>query len=215
MTQTRIVLADGHEMVREGLRMILEQHPGFEVVGEACDGPTAIEQVEKLAPDVLVAEMWLARLSGIAVTTQILKNHSSVRVVVLTLQEDLRFVEDSLRAGASACISKVCAAVELINAVEAVREGRKYLSPAVAEAMMERVIHPERLCGRVLSALTSRESEILQRLAEGQSAKEIGKDLHISGRTAESHRANLMRKLNVKKTAGLVRIAIREGLVAP
>ncbi len=214
MTESRILLADGQTMVREGLRLILERQPGFMVVGEASDGSSAIEQVKKLSPDVLVIAMCLPHLSGIAATARIRKDHPTVRVLMLAPREDLHFAEDSLRAGASGCVSTSSTALELIAAVDAVHNGRKYLSPGVAEALMDRLVHPEQVGARPLSALTSRESEILQRLAEGQSAKEIGRDLHISGRTAETHRANLMRKLDVKKTAGLVRIAIREGLVA-
>lgn len=215
MTDTRVLLVDDHAVIREGLRELLNARTDMVVVGEAGDGREAVEAVERLAPDVAVMDVWLPRLSGIAATEEIRKASPQTGVVVLSVHAELRFVENALRAGATGYVVKSAAAKELIAAIGAVREGKRYLSPEVAEGLVERVIHPGEAEPGPLAALSTREREILQRLAEGLSAKEIAADLHISTRTAETHRANVMRKLDVRKTTSLVRIAIREGLLAP
>jgi len=215
MTETKILLVDDHAVVREGLREILDGHPNLTVVGEAGDGREALESVKRLSPDVVVMDIWLPRLSGTSATKEICKTSPGTRVVILSVHSGPRYVEEALLAGAWGYVVKSAAAKELIAAIEAVRDGRKFLSPAVAEGLVDRVVHPEAAASGPLAVLTAREREILQRVAEGLSAKEIAEDLHISTRTAETHRANMMRKLDVKKTASLVRIAIREGLMAP
>lgn len=215
MKQTSVFLADGHAMFRAGLRLILEEQSDLTVVGEAGDGFTAVDEVARLTPDVLVTDIWLPRMSGIAATARIHKSHPRVRIVILAMNEDMRLVEDGLRAGASGYVSKTSSGAELVAAIQAVRDGRSYLTPAVGEALVDRLIHPGKPGSGQHTALTDRESEVLRHLAEGRSAKEIAGLLQISERTAETHRANLMRKLDVKRAACLVRIAIRDGLIAP
>lgn len=215
MVAIRVVLVDDQVLVREGFRQILEAHAGIEVVGEASDGAEAVQLAERLAPDVVIMEVWLQHLSGIAATEEVRKVCPDTRVLILSIHDEPHFVEEAVRAGATGYLVKNESSKALIDAVEAVHQGRRYLSPEAAAGLMDRVMDPGATGSSPLAALTRREREILQRLAEGRSAKEVAGDLGISMRTAESHRANLMRKLGVHKTAGLVRLAIREGLVAP
>ncbi len=212
--EVRILIVDDHVIVREGLREVLEGHPGFRVVGEAGDGREAIAAAERLVPDVAVMDLQLPRLSGIAAAREIARVSPATYVVILSVQEGVLAVEEALRAGAAGYVVKRAASTELVAALEAAVAGKKYLSPEVAEGLLERVTHPHESGAGPLAALTSREREILRWVAEGLTAKEIAENLSISVRTAETHRSNVMRKLGVSKTAGLVRIAIREGLVA-
>jgi DNA-binding NarL/FixJ family response regulator len=193
----RVLLVDDQVLVREGFRQILEAHPGIEVVGEAGDGAEAVQFAERLSPDVVVMEIWLPRLSGIAATEEIRKSCRATRVLILSIHHELHFVEEAVRAGAAGYLVKNESSKTLIEAVQAVHDGRRYLSPEAAAGLMERVMDPGAMKCNSLACLTRREREILQRLAEGSTAKEVAGDLGISMRTAESHRANLMRKLGV------------------
>jgi len=211
----RVLLVDDHAVLREGLREILESRSSVTVVGEAGDGREAVEAARRLRPDVVIMDVWLPRLSGIAATAEIVKEDPAAKIIILSVHERADVVEDALFAGASGYVVKSAAAQELITAIEAVVQRKKYISPAVAESLVDRVVHPNEAEHGPLAGLTRREREILQRVAEGLSAKEIGVDLHISARTVDTHRGSIMRKLDVHKTAGLVRIAIRGGLVSP
>jgi DNA-binding NarL/FixJ family response regulator len=211
---TRVLVVDDHTLVREGLRELIASKPGFVVVGEAADGLAAVEAAAQLRPDVVVMDVWLPKLSGILALVEMRRANPRIRVLMLSAHDRANLVLDALRAGASGYLLKSAAASELIAAIVAVRNGEKYLSPAVAENVVQRALDPEVQRG-ALASLTAREREILQRLAEGLSAKEIGSQLHISVRTVETHRASLMRKLGIRKTASLVRFAIREGLLPP
>jgi len=211
----RILLVDDHAMIREGLRTLLESREGLSVVGEAADGREAVEATERLEPDVVVMDIWLPRLSGIAATKEILRQRPQTRVVIATQHERRSFVEDALRAGASGYVVKSGSCRELFEALDAVIAGRTYIAPAVTDHLVDAITRPGETAYSGLAALTCREREVLQRIAEGLGSKEIAADLHVSQRTVESHRANVMRKLNVHKVSGLVRMAIREGLVAP
>jgi len=181
-------------------------------VGAVSDGHEAVEASQRLSPDVVLMETWLPRLWGISATEEIRKTCPNTRVLILSAHQELRLVEAALRAGAAGYLVKNESSEALIEAVKTVHRGGLYISPGAA-ADLDLVNDAGQT--RPLGTLTSREREILQRLAEGLSAKEVAGNLGISIRTAESHRANVMRKLGVHKTAGLVRIAIREGLIAP
>lgn len=213
--ETQVLLVDDHEMMREALRTLIEAHEGVSVVGEASDGRQAVEAVERLKPDVVVMDIWLPRLSGIAATKEILRREPSTKVVILSQHERRSFVEDALRAGASGYVVKSGSCRQLIEAIESVVRGRSYIAPAVTDHLVGAIAHGGQPRQAGLALLTEREREVLQRIAEGLGSKEIAADLHLSQRTVESHRANLMRKLDVHKVSGLVRVAIREGLVAP
>jgi len=213
--ETRILLVDDHAMVREALRAKLEAVDHLTVVGEARDGREAIEAARELRPDVIVMDIWLPRLSGLAATQEILKTDRNARVLILSVHEGRSFVEDAFRAGAIGYVVKSGSVQELLEAIDAVRQGRSYLSPAITQHVVGAIRDPRDSASSGLSRLSSREREVLQRIAEGLASKEIAADLHLSRRTVETHRANLMRKLGAHKASSLVRIAIREGLVSP
>jgi DNA-binding NarL/FixJ family response regulator len=213
--ETRVLLAEDHALVREGLRELLDAQPGIRIIGEVSDGREAVAETLRLTPDVVVMDAWLPRLSGLLALTEIRKASPSTRVVMLSAYERVGFVVEALREGAYAYVPKSAPASELLAAIRAASAGEKYLSQAVSKQLVAQVIEPGQEGGQSIRWLTQREREILQRLAEGLSAKEIGAELDISVRTVESHRASMMRKLGVHKAADLVRFAIREGLVAP
>ena len=213
--ETRVLLVDDHAMVREALRAKLDAVDDLKVVGEAQDGREAIEAAERLRPDVIVMDIWLPRLSGLAATEEIVKADRGARILILSVHEGRSFVEDAFRAGALGYVVKTGPVKELIEAIDAVRQGRSYLSPAITEHVVGAIRDPRDSATNGLGALSSREREVLQRIAEGLASKEIAADLHLSRRTVETHRANLMRKLGAHKASSLVRIAIREGLVSP
>lgn len=212
MRDITVLLVDDQVLVREGFRQILDAQTGIHVVGAVSDGEQAVEASQRLSPDVVLMETWLPCLWGVSATEEIRKTCPNTRVLILSAHQELRLVEAALRAGAAGYLVKNESSEALIEAVKTVHRGGLYISPGAA-AELDLVNDAGQT--RPLGTLTSREREILQHLAEGLSAKEVAGNLGISIRTAESHRANLMRKLGVHKTAGLVRIAIREGLIAP
>lgn len=212
---TTIVVADDHQIVREGIRKLLETRADFKVVGEASDGEEAVQLVLDHKPDIAVMDIWMPRLSGIDATRRIGKRGLSTKVVVLSMHASREYVEESLRAGAAGYIVKSAAAKELLDAIDAVRSGASYLSPAVTQQVVTSISKAPDSPPSGISALTDREREVLQLVAEGQSSKEIAAILGISLKTVDSHRSNLMDKLEIHKVAGLVRFAIRSGLVEP
>ncbi len=211
----RIVLADDHAVVRDGLRKLLEVQNGFEVVGEAEDGVTAVELVERLTPDVVVMDVWMPRLSGIEATRRIARLPGTTRVLVLTMHKSRSHVEEALRAGAAGYVLKDAPATEVMAALAAVHRGECYLSASITQQVVDALAHPGTPESSPLAALTEREREVLQLIAEGLTSKEIATQLGVSLKTVEAHRANLMEKLDIHKVSGLVRFAIREGLIAP
>jgi DNA-binding NarL/FixJ family response regulator len=212
---TRLLLADDHRIVREGLRHILEGHGGFTVVAEASDGEEAVKLAAETHPDVCVVDLWMPRLSGIDAIRRIQGNRNGTRCLALSMHESRDYVEQALRAGAMGYVVKSSAGKELIDAIEAVRAGRSYLSPAVAQQVVDAIARPGDAGCSGLAMLTGREREVLLLIAEGHSSKEIARLLGVSLKTVESHRANLMEKLDIHKVSALVRFAIRAGLVAP
>lgn len=214
--ETRIVLADDHCMVREALRRMIESRADLHVVAEASDGREAVEAVTKHRPDIAVLDLWMPELSGIEATRRITRSGTGTRVIILTQHEDWARVRDSLHSGASGYVVKTDAAAQLLEAIDAVRTGRSYVSPTISHHVVEAM----RVGGNVerqspLDTLSDREREVLQLVAEGLSAKEIAARLGLSVKTAEAHRSNIMGKLNIRRTSMLVRFAIREGVIAP
>lgn len=212
---TRVLLVDDHAMVREALRAKIEAVDGLEVVGEARDGREAVDAARRLRPDIILMDIMLPRLSGLAATQEIMKADQGARVLILSVHEERSFVEDAFRAGAFGYVVKTGPIQELLDAIDAVRQGLSYLSPAITQHVVGSIRNPGDSSSGGLSALSTREREVLQRIAEGLASKEIAADLQLSRRTVETHRANLMRKLGAHKASSLVRIAIREGLVSP
>jgi len=211
----RILLADDHKIVRDGLRSLLEKQPGIDVVAEADNGRTTVRLARELLPDLVIVDIGMPDLNGIEATRQIVAENPRIRVVALSMHSDRRFVAQMFKAGASAYLLKDCAFEELAQAVQVVLAGRTYLSPQVAGTVVEDYIrHLAATDASGFSVLTAREREVLQLLAEGNSTKQIANSLHVSMKTVETHRQQIMNKLNVQSVADLVKYAIREGLTS-
>jgi DNA-binding NarL/FixJ family response regulator len=213
---TSVVLVDDHELLREGIGAMINSKERLEVVGQARDGLQAIDLVDELHPDITVMDVWLPHLSGIEATSEIVRRDPDAKVIILTVHEKQNIVESSFRAGAMGYVVKSAHSGELFEAIDAVSQGKSYLSPAVTQSTLDTMTtKPGSRDASGFASLTGREREVLQRVAEGLGNKEIAEALSISPRTVESHRASLMKKLGVHKASSLVRIAIREELVAP
>ena len=210
---TRIVLVDDHEVMREGLRLLLEKEPDFQVVGEASDGREAMEIVREVEPDVVVMDVGMPELNGVEAAGQITKQVPHCKIVALSMHSDKRFVLAMFQAGATGYLPKKSAGTDLIQAIKAVAKGETYLCPSIAGAVMGDLLATGASGGPSdRSILTNREREILQLLAEGRSAKKIGSTLHISLSTVMTHRRQLMQKLGLHTVAELTKYAIRSGL---
>ena len=207
--KVRLLLADDHIMVRQGLRSVLHQE-GFEVVGEAADGLEAVKICETFGPDVAVLDISMPVLNGVEAARQIRKARPKTKVILLTMYTGDRFILQSLRAGASGYVLKSKATAELVDAIDAVSRGEIYLSPGVSRTVVMAFLSKTELPSDDLSA---RERQVLQLIAEGKSTKQIGTILFISAKTVESHRTNIMQKLQIFNVPGLVRYAICQGLV--
>ena len=210
----RILLVDDHQMMREGLRVLLASEPGLEVVGEACDGRTALSLVRSLALNVVVMDIEMPGLNGVESVRLIRAEHPGVKIVALSMHYDRRFVCRMLDAGASAYVPKIDAANELVRAVRAVHSGQMYLSPAVAGFVVDRFSHERADDDTVFTRLSAREREVLQLVAEGKSSPATAKLMHISIKTVETHRRNIVQKLDIHGTAELTKYAVREGLTS-
>ncbi|HRD91670.1 MAG TPA: response regulator transcription factor [Accumulibacter sp.] len=210
----RVVLADDHVLVRAGIRSLLGAFVGVEVVGEAADGNEAISRVGECLPDVLLIDIAMKGMDGLAAAAEIRRQHPVVRVVVLSMHADAEYVLQALQAGAAGYLIKDAAPIELELALRAVMRGESWLSPGVSRQVVDGYL--ARLQGDRPAdpALTPRQREILCCIAAGNGAKEIAFDLGISAKTVESHRAQIMERLGIHDVAGLTRYAIRSGLVS-
>jgi DNA-binding NarL/FixJ family response regulator len=208
---TTLLLADDHHVMRESLRTMLEAK-GFDVVAEAPDGREAVRLAAETTPEVAILDIAMPGLNGLDAAQQIQQVSSSTRILLLTMHAEEPYVAAALRAGVSGYLLKTQVAQDLVRAIEEVARGGIYLSPRVSQAVVD-----ASLGRREMSAdpLTPREREVLQLIAEGNSTKQVAAILGISPKTAESHRARIMKKLDVHEVAGLVRYAIRRGLVSP
>jgi two-component system response regulator NreC len=210
----KLLLADDHQIVRQGLRAILKSEPDFQLVGEAADGLDTVRQVERLQPDVLVLDLMMPGLSGLEVTRQVAKRCPETRVVILSMHSNVAYVVEALRAGATAYVLKESGAEELVQAIRSVAAGKRYFSAPISEpALGAYVQKAEETALDPYHTLTAREREVLQLTAEGHSGIEISERLFISPRTVESHRANLMRKLGVRNQKELIRYALQRKIV--
>jgi len=208
-----IVVADDHKIVREGLIRLLELREDFTVVGEASNGEEAVRLVLEKCPDVVLMDIDMPKLSGIDATRQLEKAGSRSKVLVLSMHDSSAYVEEVLRAGASGYVVKNSASKDVHSAIDAVRAGASYLPPVIAHKVVEAIVRPRESRPSGISLLTGREREVLEWIAEGLSSKEIAAELGVSLKTIDSHRSNLMEKLDIHKVSGLVRFAIRTGLV--
>ena len=207
----RIVLADDHRIVRDGLRALLERE-GFAIAGEASDGQEAVRVAREARPDVVVLDIRMPNIGGLDASRELQKCAPRPKIIVLTRHDEAQYVAEALRAGIDGYVLKSQAVSDLVQAIQQVTRGGVYLSPNVARAVVEACVSSTDLAG---PSLTSRERQVLRMVGEGKSMKEVASLLGISANTAESHRFSLMRKLDIHQTAGLVRYAIRCGLLDP
>jgi DNA-binding NarL/FixJ family response regulator len=208
-----VILADDHEVVRRGVRSILEAAAGFKVVAEVADGLGAVQAVEKLKPTLLFLDLSMPRLHGLEALRQVRTASPHTRVLVLSMHNDEPYVIEALRAGAMAYILKGSESTEIIHAAEEVLAGRRYLSAPLSERAITALSNQTPDQSDPLNALTPREREVLSLAAEGLSTTAMAERLFISPRTAETHRTNLMQKLGLQSQTDLVRFAIRRGLI--
>ncbi|HET7212158.1 MAG TPA: response regulator transcription factor [Terriglobia bacterium] len=207
----RILLADDHEMVRQGLKALLERD-GFNVVAEASDGCQAVRLIGELEPDIALLDLAMPLMNGITVAKAIQQSAPHTRVIALTVHTEAPYVLEALRAGIKGYVLKSCAEEELVRAIREVLRGLTYLSSDISDLIVDAFLNRFEV---PVDALSSRETQVLQLVAEGKSTKEVACLLNISVKTAESHRAHVMEKLEVHEISGLVRHAIRRGLIEP
>ncbi|MHC4509850.1 MAG: response regulator [Planctomycetota bacterium] len=210
---TKVLLVDDHALIREGLRSLLEKQPEIEVVADVDDGRKALDLTRELSPDIVIMDVTMPRLGGIEATRQITAEFPTVKIIALSIHSKRRFVSDMLSAGAAGYILKECLFDELVQAIEVVAAGGRYLSPRVTDMVVDDYV--KRLSSGAespLASLTGREREVLQLVAEGKSTKQIALELHVSAKTIEANRRQIMEKLAVHSVAELTKYAIREGL---
>ena len=215
MPQIRILLADDHTIIRSGLKLLLEQQPDFKVIAEANDGREAVQSVAANHPDVAVLDIGMPHLNGIEATRQIISLEPAVQVVILSMHSDEGYVLRALKAGARAFILKNSAESDLIRAIRTVNEGKSFLSPAISKLLLADYVRQvqEKSVEDSYELLTTREREVLQLLAEGKSNKDVAGILNLSLHTVETHRGNILQKLNLHGTPELILYAVRKGII--
>jgi DNA-binding NarL/FixJ family response regulator len=208
----RILIADDHEVAREGIRSVLESHAEWEVCAEAQDGREAVEYAGKLKPDIFLLDIGMPNLNGLDAARQILAVAPDARILILTVHDAEQVVREVLAAGARGFLLKSDAGRDLVAAVEALQQGRTFFTSKVEQMMVDGYLHPqEEASGQCV--LTPREREVIQLVAEGKTTKEVATALNLSVKTAETHRTNLMRKLDLHSVADLTLYAVRNGIV--
>jgi DNA-binding NarL/FixJ family response regulator len=215
MQKIKVLIVDDHTLVRDGIRALLALVADVRVVGEAANGREALEKVRKLAPDVVLMDLAMPIMSGLESTRRIRKRFPGTKVLALTQYEDREYIVPTIEAGARGFVSKTAAFTELASAIQAVYQGESFLSPIAAAAVVEECQQKVSAEGETDSyqSLTDREREMLKLVAEGYTAREIADMLVISVRTVETHKTNLMKKLNIRNKADLIRFAIRKGII--
>ncbi|HNT43393.1 MAG TPA: response regulator transcription factor [Syntrophorhabdaceae bacterium] len=211
----RIVVADDHKIMREGLKALIDKQPDMEVAAEAQDGLTATRLARKLLPHVIIMDIGMPEMNGIDATREIVAENKDVKIIALSMHSDRRFVLEMLKAGASGYLLKDSAFEELVTAVHTVMTGQSYLSPRITDIVVKEYLHNlPRNDSTVFTILTQREREVLQHLAEGKTTKQIASTLNLSVKTVETHRQQIMDKLQIRSVAELTKYAIREGITS-
>ena len=209
----RILLVDDHAILREGLRALLSYYPDVEVVGEAEDGVIAIEKVNSLSPDIVLMDIAMPGMNGLEATSIIHQKFPKTQILILTQYDDEQYVLPLLRAGAAGYILKRALGSDLIKAIHAIAQGESFLYPSVVTTVLEQLRNPEETDIEHANVLTNREEDIMLRVANGDTSRQIANDIGISAKTVEWHRRNLMNKIGVRSVAELVRYAMQHGLV--
>ena len=215
MSSIRVILADDHTLVRAGIRSLLESIDGIEVVADCGDGREALDLIDEHRPDVAVLDIGMPGLNGLEVARRAAQASPQTRVVILSMYADPSYVRQALKAGVSGYLLKGAAVSELSLALKAVMRGEKYLTPKVSQTVVEGFLRDGDQDGDPIEELTDRQREILQLIAEGRSTREMAELLDVSVKTIETHRLRLMDRLGIRDVPGLVRFAIRAGLVSP
>jgi DNA-binding NarL/FixJ family response regulator len=216
MAALRLLVADDHDVVRKGLCALLQEQPGWEIAGEASDGRDAVEKAKKLKPDVTVLDISMPHLNGLEAARQILKDVSTTKILILTMHDSDTLIREVLNAGARGYVLKTDAGVDLVNAVDALRRNKTFFTPKVAQMVLDGYLKKDVRAEEVDAPgarLTPRQREIVQLLAEGKSSKEVAVALNLSVKTAETHRANIMRRINCHSVTEIVRYAIRNKII--
>jgi len=214
-TPIRLILADDHQIVRQGIRMLLEAEPDMVVIAEACNGREVLRQAQELLPDVIIMDITMPELNGIEATRQILSIAPGIKVIALSMNADSRFVLSMFRSGVSGYLLKECSQGELIKAVRIVLKDKTYLGPGISDIVIKDFLTGwQATDGSAFSTLTPKELKVLQLVAEGKSTKQIAEGLYVSIKTIESHRKQIMDKLGIHSIAELTKYAIREGLTS-
>ncbi|MBD3374362.1 response regulator [candidate division KSB1 bacterium] len=208
----RIVLIDDHHLFRKGLAALFEQDESIEIVGEGSDGREALDLSEKMEPDIMVMDISMPNLNGLEASRQILKRYPGIKIIILSIHTEKVYVKTVLESGISGFLLKDCAFDDLREAIDVVQQGRIFLSPKIEGMMKKEHYYWNQLALPVLNELSEREREVLQMLSEGKSVKEIAQSLFLSPKTIETHRKNIMDKLDMHTIPELVKYAIREGL---
>jgi len=216
LNPVRIVLADDHTVMRNGLRLLLERQPHLQVVGEAADGRQAVALSESANPDVVIMDIGMPNLNGIEATRQIVNRNPRTAIAILSMHSDESYVMRALKAGARAYLLKDSAESDLLAAVRALTEGKSFFSPAISKILVEDYIRQLESRGAedTYELLTTREREILQLLAEGRTNKEVANLLNLSLYTVETHRTHILQKLNLHSVPELILYAVRKGIIA-
>jgi two-component system, NarL family, response regulator NreC len=212
----RIILADDHAVLRHGLSKSFQNEKDMEIIAQAKDGRSTVELVKELKPDVVIMDIGMPDLNGIEATRQIVRDFPRIKVIALSMHSSKNFIIEMFKAGASGYLLKDCEFDELVNAVRIVVANKTYISPSISDVVVENYVRnfPEKK-DSVFSVLSKREREVLQLLTEGKTTKQIAKSLHISTKTVEVHRLNVMNKLKIDNIAQLTKYAIQEGLTLP
>jgi two-component system response regulator NreC len=215
MKKVRLLVADDHKIFRQGIKKLLEEEPDLQVVGESADGRETVKKATELKPDIILMDIAMANLNGLEATKQIKKVLPETKVIMLTMHKNEEYVLQSFQAGASGYILKEGAVEELVSAIRSIHQDKSFLSPTVSKTLVDAYLRKMET-GKTetpFDLLTDREREVLQLIAEGYTNREVAKQLFISVKTVEAHRAHIMQKLNIHDIAKLVKYAIQKGLV--
>ncbi len=215
MPKIKVLIADDHAIVREGIRMILALHDDIEVVGEAADGSEAIDKIGKLSPEVVLMDIAMPGLGGLEATLEVTKTRPESKVLVLTQYDDAEYIYRFLKAGAAGYVLKKAVGTELVSAIRAVSQGKSFLDPAIVDKVVKGYLeHPDVAESEILyDSLSDREKQVLRLIAEGHTSRQIADVLSLSIKTVMTHRLNLMEKLAIHNRAELIKYAIRKGLI--